>query len=116
MATPIAQDLKERITFKNVTAPFNAASRVGSNPVTVITVRASVEEQGGEFGVVHQKSMILIKEYEIWTQYQSVINGFQQIEWGDKMLVQITPPQKIVDRRGRAWLCIRAKETIAHNL
>lgn len=112
MATPIAQNLKERIIFKNVTAPFNAATRVGSNPVTVTTARASVEELGGEFAVPHQKSITQIVEYEIWTQYQSAITGFQQIAWGDKMLVQIVPPQKIVDARGRAWLCIRAKETI----
>ena len=116
MATPIAQDLKEKITFKNAAIPYNAATKVSPNRTTVLTAWAGVTEAGGEFEEPHQKSRAQIKEYEIWTQYQSAINGFQEIEWGDKVLVQIVPPQKILDRNGRAWLYIRAKETIEISL
>jgi len=116
MPTPIAQELRELITFRDTAGPTTIAG-VSAETTTIATAYARITEGGGagaeDEDMQHQGQT---QSFEVWTQWIPNITSFLQIEWGSRTLVIVETPQKIVDRFGRQWLLIHVEETIERSL
>lgn len=110
MPAPLPQELNERIVIKNVVVPYNATTQEGTNSSTYITAWARITESGGIIEETDLESQAQTQNFEIWTQYDSGITGFMQVEWGDRVLTQVEPPQKFTDVNNRRWTVMQCQE------
>lgn len=115
MAIPIAQELRERLTFQNVTAgPYSAVARTSQTVMNFRTCYARIIQQGGgELAIDTQQSQSSASNYEIWIRFVEGITGFMQIAWGARTLTISEPPQKFIDSNGRRWWIIQAREVVS---
>jgi head-tail adaptor len=112
MIPPKLGELREYISFVNVTAPYDGESE-GTVSSTEAYAWAKITPLAGGIVETTLQEQTARQGYDIWIRYKSGITAFQQIVWGSKRLVMTGPPEPF-DRygniNGRHWMLIHAEE------
>ena len=116
MPFPLPHEMKEYVSFVNVTAPFDASSKAGTAGTTFATAWVKIEDQGGQMDAEDMQHQTQLQGFEIWCRYIDGLTGFMQIHWGSRILIITGPPQKTMDSKGRLWWLIAAQEITEHEL